>query len=309
MGFNLANSYVSPLRYPGGKGKLSNYVQLLFQYNRLTDGHYVEPYAGGASVALSLLFEEYASVVHINDYDYRVFAFWDSVLNETEELCQRIGETEVTVKSWHQQKEVQRNPEKYSKLEIGFSTFFLNRTNRSGILKAGIIGGLDQSGKWKIDARFNKEELIQRIKKVSKYRNRIKLYNDDAVDLTRKLSKSLPKQTLFYFDPPYYNKGKDLYINFYELADHQQIAQLIGRLENKYWLVSYDNHDIIKSLYSGFLQRTYQLNYHAGNAAQGTEIMIFSDNLIVPAMNNPIDRKELKHFNNNGLTAEWISQR
>src|SRR5690606_18341775 len=133
---------------------------LLIEYNLLTDGHYVEPYAGGASVALSLLFNEYVQKIHINDYDFRIYAFWECVLNQTDELCEKIIETDVTIETWEKQKEIQQAPNNYNNLEIGFSTFFLNRTNRSGILKAGVIGGKNQNGDWKIDARFNKEDLI-----------------------------------------------------------------------------------------------------------------------------------------------------
>lgn len=309
MGINLTTNYYSPLRYPGGKGKLSHYVQLLVKYNLLTDGHYVEPYAGGASVALSLLFNEFVRTVYINDFDHRIYSFWNSVLHETENFCEKIYETKVNIQSWQEQKEIQRHPENYSQLDVGFSTFFLNRTNRSGILKAGVIGGIQQNGKWKLDARFNKSDLVKRIKKISRYKQRIKLYNQDAVELTVKLDKELPRNTLFYFDPPYYNKGKDLYINFYEHADHQQIAQLISKLKNRYWLVSYDNDDDIKNLYRDFLQRTYELNYHAANATKGTEIMIYSNNLIVPDLLNPTDKKEIKLFNNNGLSANWINER
>ena len=107
MGINLNTNYYSPLRYPGGKGKLSHYVQLLIDYNLITDGHYVEPYAGGASVALALLFNEYVQNIHINDYDYRIYAFWDSVLNQTEQLCEKIIDTDITIQNWEKQKEIQ----------------------------------------------------------------------------------------------------------------------------------------------------------------------------------------------------------
>jgi len=309
MGINLTTNYYSPLRYPGGKGKLSYYIELLVEYNLLTDGHYVEPYAGGSSVALSLLFNEYVRTIHINDYDYRIYSFWHSVLFETESLCEKIYNTKISIENWMNQKEIQKNPDKYSLLEIGFSTFFLNRTNRSGILKAGVIGGKEQNGKWKLDARFNKENLIQRIKKISRFKNRIKLYNQDAVELSQQLSKTLPKKTLFYFDPPYYKKGKDLYINFYEHSDHLQISKLITKLTDKYWLVSYDNNDNIRSFYKSFLQRTYELNYHAANAAKGTEIMIYSDNLIVPELQNPLDKNEIKEIDTQGLSGNWIEKR
>lgn len=309
MGINLSTNYYSPLRYPGGKGKLSHYVQLLIDYNLLTDGHYVEPYAGGASVALSLLFNEYVQQIHINDYDFRIYSFWNCVINHTDQLCEKIEQTEISISNWEQQKIIQSNPEDYSTIEIGFSTFFLNRTNRSGILKAGVIGGKNQRGKWKIDARFNKQDLIQRIRKISRYKNRISIYNLDAVELTKKLDRQLPLKTLFYFDPPYYKKGKDLYINFYEHADHQEISQLIAKLNDRYWLVSYDNDINIRNLYQPFLQRTYELNYHAANASTGTEIMIYSHNLIVPEIHNPTNKTEIKKIDSIGLKGNWIEKR
>jgi len=309
MGINLNTNYYSPLRYPGGKGKLSHYIQLLIEYNLLTDGHYVESYAGGASVALSLLFNEYVQRIHINDYDFRIYAFWDCVINQTDDLCRKIIDTEINIQNWEKQKEIQSNPKNYNNLEIGFSTFFLNRTNRSGILKAGVIGGKCQSGQWKIDARFNKDDLIKRIKKISRFKNRISLYNLDAVELIRTLDKILPNKTLFYFDPPYYNKGKDLYINFYEHNHHQNISRLITELKDRFWLVSYDNNDNIRNFYKSFLQRTYELNYHAANAAKGTEIMIYSNNLIVPEIHNPANKYEIKRVDKLGLKANWIEKR
>lgn len=309
MGINLNTNHYSPLRYPGGKGKLSHYIQLLIQYNLINDGHYVEPYAGGASVALSLLFNEYVQHIHINDYDFRIYAFWDCVLNQTNEFCDKIIDTDINIKNWNKQKEIQRNPKNFNNLEIGFSTFFLNRTNRSGILKAGVIGGKDQNGNWKMDARFNKEDLIKRIKRIGRYKNRISIYNLDAVVLTKELDKKLPEKTLFYFDPPYYNKGKELYINFYEHSDHSEISQLITNLKKRFWVVSYDSDINIRNLYQPFLQRTYELNYHAGNASKGTEIMIYSNNLIVPEIHNPTNKFEIKKINSLGLKANWIQKR
>jgi Site-specific DNA methylase len=301
MGVNLTTNFYSPLRYPGGKGKLSFYIQLLFEYNLLTDGHYIEPYAGGASVSLALLFNEYASEIHINDYDYNVYCFWKSAIDRTEELCELIDSTPVNMETWRQQKEIQAKPSSHSQLKVGFSTFFLNRTNRSGILKAGVIGGNGQTGEWKIDARYNKSELINRITKIGRYKERINLYNLDAVELIKQLKSKLPKKSLYYFDPPYYKKGKELYINFYDHSDHVKVSSMIRSLKNKFWLVSYDNNEHIKELYSSFRQQVYDLNYHAHTANKGSEILIFSDNLLVPSLTNPTDKNQIKFFSQNGL--------
>jgi len=299
--------FYSPLRYPGGKGRLSDFIELLFKGNCLNGGHYVEPYAGGASIALSLLINEYASVAHINDFDYSVFCFWDSIINKPDEFCKKILDTSITVEEWKRQKYIQNNKQEFDSLEVGFSTFFLNRTNRSGILKGGIIGGLEQHGQWKIDARFNKTDLAKRIKRVSLYQNRIKLYNQDAVSLIPKIAAELPSNSLIYFDPPYYKKGRDLYINFYKHEDHEKIFNVINGLGDINWIVSYDNVKPIRDLYSKFRQTTFDINYHAGNASKGSEVFVFSDNLWVPEIENPTDKEKIKYYAQQSVYAMRVS--
>lgn len=271
--------FYSPLRYPGGKGKVSDFFKQIVKDNLLYDGIYVEPYAGGASVALSLLFNEYVSEVIINDIDKSIYGFWHSVLNKTEELCTLIKDTPLTVKEWDAQREIQRAKQRLSLLKVGFSTFYLNRTNRSGILNAGVIGGRDQTGNWKMDARYNKAELIKRIERIAQYKNKIKLYNKDAVALIKELRKTLPAKALFYCDPPYYIKGEELYLNFYNHQDHEAIASEISNVKKQRWIVTYDNVKPIRSLYSEYRKKKYSLNYSAAKAAKGEEVMIFSDNL------------------------------
>ena len=273
--------YYSPLRYPGGKGKVADYFKQVFKDNLLYDGVYVEPYAGGASVALTLLFNEYASKIIINDIDKSIYSFWYSILNETEELCQLIQDTPVDISNWEKQKQIQNKKEQESLLNVGFSTFFLNRTNRSGIIKAGVIGGKNQTGNYLIDARYNKIDLIRRIKRIANYKNKIQLFNSDAVALVKTLRNSLPSKSLFYFDPPYYIKGKDLYLNFYNYEDHKAITDEIKNIKDQKWIVTYDNVKPICELYDSFRQVEYSLNYSASKASKGREVMIFSENLFI----------------------------
>ena len=286
--------YYSPLRYPGGKGKIADFIKVIFKKNLLYDGCYVEPFAGGASVAIELLVQEYATEIFINDIDYSIYCFWYSVLNYTEELCQLIANTRVNVNEWHKQKYIQTNQAEFNVLDIGFSTFFLNRTNRSGILKGGIIGGKNQSGKWKIDARFNKNDLIHRIKKIALYKNRIHLYNDDALVFLDKTLSFFPENTLIYFDPPYYKNGKNLYTNFYTHDDHVAISEYLKSLYNYYWILTYDNTPEILNLYHEFNYKIFQISYTAGRANFGKEIMVFSKKLKVPVDINPTERKIIK---------------
>jgi len=182
---------------------------------------------------------------------------------------------------WIKQKKIQKEKNKHSLLKVGFSTFFLNRTNRSGILNAGIIGGRQQTGKWKIDARYNKSVLINRIERIALYKNKFELHNSDAIELVRDLLKTLPAKTLFYFDPPYYLKGKGLYLNYYGDKDHQQIATEISKVNKQKWILTYDNVQPIKQLYNNYRQVKYTLNYSAAKANKGEEVMIFSNNIYI----------------------------
>lgn len=281
----------TPLRYPGGKGKLTDFLKMIFEKNDLLDGHYVEPYAGGAGIALNLLTHSYASCIHLNDLNPAVFAFWHSVINQPEELCRAIRDVDVTIEEWHRQKAVLKNPENYTPLEVGFSTFFLNRTNRSGIIWGGVIGGKNQDGPWKLNARFNKDDLIRRIEKIALYRSRIRLYNLDAAELIKTVLPTLPEKTLIYLDPPYYVKGQGLYENHYLHDDHVNIANLVKKQITHPWIVSYDHAPEIVEMYQGCPTITYGINYSAQNRYEGAEAMFFSKTLVIPDVKNPANLK------------------
>lgn len=270
----------SPLRYPGGKGRLTQYVVDLIEMNGLAGGHYVEPYAGGAGIAISLLYLEYASHIHLNDLNRSVHAFWRSVIDNPEELCKRIRDTRVTMAEWKRQKTIQ-SAKDVDTLSLGFSTFFLNRTNRSGIIDGGVIGGKEQSGNWKLDARFNKSDLIKRIAKIASYAPRISVYNMDASAFISGPLKKVPRSALVYLDPPYYLKGDQLYENHYEHEDHKAIALLVAKIRQR-WIVSYDNAEPIRKFYSAFRQQTFGLHYSAQTRYKGSEVMVFSDTLKTP---------------------------
>lgn len=279
-------AFNTPLRYPGGKGKLTAFIKLLFEQNQLLDGHYVEPYAGGAGIAINLLLLEYASCIHLNDLNPSIYAFWHSVINEPEELCKRITDADVTMEEWYRQKAVQ-TADSPSLIELGFSTFFLNRTNRSGIILGGVIGGKAQAGTWKLNARFNKKDLCKRIQSIAMYASRIRLYNLDAAALIQDVLPNLPKKTLVYLDPPYYEKGQDLYENHYFHEDHLTIAKQVREKIELPWVVSYDHTPKIMAMYEGCPTITYGINYSAQDRYKGAEAMFFSDKLVIPDVQNP----------------------
>jgi DNA adenine methylase len=285
--------HFTPLRYPGGKAKLAAYVKRLMKDNRLLDGEYVEPYAGGAAIALELLFHEYVSRIHINDVSKSVHAFWNSVLNNTEAFCRLVMKTPLTVPQWDKQKQIIEHPADHDSLALGFATFFLNRTNRSGILNGGIIGGRDQTGPWKIDARYNAKELVRRVEQIAAMSSRIKLTRQDALRFLTAGVAKWPKETLIYLDPPYYVKGRDLYYDFYAPEDHAHIAGFMNAsVTRQQWIVSYDNVKPIRDLYSGARHVIYNIGYSARSPSQGSEVMFFGSGLKVPPLIGPIQMTE-----------------
>lgn len=274
--------HYSPLRYPGGKNKLAPFIAKLCLDNNVKE-HYVEPYAGGASVALFLLLRRYVKRITINDKDRSIYALWYSILHHTDKLCRLIEECDITVQTWQKQRAIQHKKNKVGLLELGFSTLFLNRTNRSGILTGGIIGGVSQDGDYKIDCRFNKADIISRIQLIASKKKQIRLCNKDAMDLIRELSVSpAHKGTIVYFDPPYYYKASSLYLNHYKGEDHTNVSAEIKRLENIHWIVSYDNVEEISQLYGEFTKKEYSFKHTAYEVREGKELLFFSPNLVLP---------------------------
>lgn len=285
--------HYSPLRYPGGKNKLSTFLAKLCIDNNI-NGHYVEPYSGGASVALFLLLEGYVSKITINDKDRSIYAFWHSVLNKTKQLCELIENTEITIEEWRKQKEIQLNKNKADLLELGFSTFFLNRTNRSGIISAGVIGGIEQNGNYLMDCRFNKQDLIQRINLIAKKKKSIRLYKKDAIKLIEKIqSEAIDENVIFYFDPPYYLKASSLYMNHYQEYDHKEVSDKIKSIQKIKWIVSYDNVPEINKLYLGISKKEYSFKHTVYNSRDGQEVLFFSHNINQPQIEdwNPLKFK------------------
>lgn len=273
----------SPLRYPGGKTCLYDLLADILRLNGLELGHYVEPYAGGCGLALSLLFGGHVSDIHVNDLDRSIWAFWYSVLNHTNELIELVSRTPVTIEEWHRQREIQRNANTAPVSDLAFSTFFLNRTNRSGVIKgAGVIGGLSQTGNYKIDCRFNREELARRIRRIAKYKSRIHLTNLDAVAFLKKSERELPDNTFYCIDPPYFIKGSSLYTNFYGPSEHKTVADAVLNLSHK-WIVTYDYAEEIRSLYSKRRQFIFNINYSIQTKRVGSELLIASKRLQLPS--------------------------
>lgn len=278
----------SPLRYPGGKSVFSPYFSDLMEQNGLKSRRYFEPFAGGAGVALGLLSSNIASEAILNDADYHIYCFWTSVLNENERFLEEIQNATLSIKEWQKQRMIYYKPEKYSIFEIGFSTFYLNRCNRSGILAgAGPIGGYKQKGEWRLDARFNKDNLMTRIEGVGTLKDRIFIENMDAIIFLRKcLPRGRGRENVFvYIDPPYVSAGNRLYLNFYSDKDHRKLASYLLKQANLKWVVTYDDTLLIRELYSSCRRWLFYLGYSLQSKQKGKELLITPDWLLLPNRN------------------------
>jgi DNA adenine methylase len=272
----MSNSF-SPLRYPGGKQILFPALRRLIELNGLSGCTYVEPYAGGAGAALALLYGEHVDRLKLNDADLAIYSFWKSILHETDSFLRLLHETPLTVDEWKIQRGIYAAREKVSALKLGFATFYLNRCNRSGIIaNAGVIGGLDQTGNWKMDARFNRKELARRICRTALYNDRIEIYNLDAIQfLEREVNIPETKCPSFvYLDPPYYAKGSQLYLSYYSANDHAILAKYLQQKAKFPWVLTYDDASEIRTLYSKLRVIPFSLRYSASTSRTGSEVLI-----------------------------------
>ena len=272
---------ISPLRYPGGKAKLYDYVRKILEENSLLGQTYVEPFAGGAGLALKLLFEKDVKKIVINDLDRAIYAFWYCVLNYPDELCKFINDVPLNVDEWNRQRQVYLNQEEYDLLTLGKATFYLNRTNVSGVISGGVIGGQEQTGNYLIDARFNKTDLIKRILNIAADSNKIEISNLDVLDFLESDVLKKHHKTFVNFDPPYVEKGGQLYKNSFKESDHTELRNAIKRCGRK-WIVTYDVCELTENLYSNFRKSYIDINYSVNKTRKAKELIVFSNNLVLP---------------------------
>ncbi|MDD5680199.1 MAG: DNA adenine methylase [Candidatus Omnitrophica bacterium] len=272
--------FYSPLRYPGGKTRLSCLLEKVIKKNfpknvKIT---LIEPYAGGAGASLKLLLSGKVDKIIINDMDRSIFSFWKIVVSDTDFLINKIKNTNININEWRKQKKIYSNPLSATK-ELAFATLFLNRTNRSGIIEGGPIGGMDQSGSWNVGARFTKDTIIKRLEKIKEFKDKIKVKNIDGITLLKQLEQNKKRNTYFVLlDPPYYQKGKSLYLNHYVDKDHKKLSKLLEKSPLK-WVMTYDDVSYIQNLYNNFKKRNFVVNHSAFEARRGKEILIFSNNV------------------------------
>lgn len=282
----IISGFFSPLRYPGGKTRLAGFL-----FNELSENFsedekiiLVEPYAGGAGASLKLLFSGKVDKIIINDLDKAIFSFWKTAVANTDFLINEIKKVNININEWKKQKQIY-NSSSSTIDQLGFATLFLNRTNRSGIIEGGMIGGIEQSGYWKMKDRFTKDTIITRLEKIKEFKNRITVRNIDGITLLKQLEKNKCKNRYFIFlDPPYYQKGKSLYLNYYIAKDHQKLLESLEKSSLK-WVTTYDDVSYIQNLYQKMKQDKFTLNHSAFKSKRGREIVIFSNNITQVAIN------------------------
>lgn len=272
---------VTPLRYPGGKGRLTAFLRHVLAANNLGNATYIEPYAGGAGAALAMLTAGDVDSIVINDLDPAIHAFWFSAVHRNRELYARVSECEVSLEEWHRQREIYKRRDTTNLLELGFATLYLNRTNRSGVLNAGVIGGQSQSGTYRVGSRFYRETLLNRLNILNSLSGRITVTNFDGTALIERYAGL--DSSFFYIDPPYFDKGSFLYMNSFIDKDHARLAQILQENRQVPWVLTYDDAPQIRDLFSSFRVDTYALKYSAHKAELKQELIIFSDDLVVPA--------------------------
>lgn len=265
---------LSPLRYPGGKAALAGLFADLIDELGIARPTYVEPYAGGAGAGIALLKQGLVDRLVVNDFDPAVHAFWRSITAETESFVELVETAPLTIPEWLRQREIYRAADESDQLALGFALFYLNRTNRSGILKGGVIGGLAQTGNYKIDARFNRQTLLDRIRSIGELAHKITVSDLDGRTVISKYASD--PSVFMYIDPPYVRAGERLYMNAFEYRDHAALADVVKQIDGAHWLMTYDTSPVIERLYADQYQCRYELNYSARHPGLADELMIAS---------------------------------
>lgn len=265
---------LSPLRYPGGKAALAGFFADIIDTLEADHARYIEPYAGGAGAGIALLREGVVEELVINDIDPAVHAFWKSAVSDNENLVDMVASVPLTIAEWRRQREIYRSRDDQDSLRLGFAFFFLNRTNRSGILNAGVIGGQRQEGKYRIDARFNRETLIERLTAIGDMADQITVSDLDGRTVIQRFA--LDNQSFMYIDPPYVQAGSQLYLNAFDGRDHTALAAIVKAIEGAHWLMTYDMAPLIERLYREYFQCRLELTYSARHPGRAEELLVAS---------------------------------
>ena len=274
----MATTY-TPIRYPGGKTKLYPEIRAILEMNDLLGHPYAELFAGGAGLAIKLLLKGDVSSIVINDYDRAVYCMWDAIVNHVEEMCEFIDSAVLDIETWKKMRDMYQDHDGVGDFELGKAAFYLNRTNVSGILSGGVIGGLEQTGNYKMDVRFNRKTLKKKVMDIAARRGDIEVTRLDAEDF---IHDRMGDSELFaYLDPPYVQKGPGLYRSAFDEAKHRSLARKVGDARSK-WVVTYDADKLIDDIYGDYERGDLEISYTANVKTVGREKIILGPGLNWP---------------------------
>ena len=287
---NVLPATKSILRYPGGKTQLSGFVKNLLKLNHLNHPVYCEPFCGGAGIAFQLLLNHDVDAIVLNDYDVAIYSIWNASIFESEKFISMIQNTKVDLEEWERQHRIYeelKNENVYS-FELGFAAFFLNRTNHSGILKGGPIGGVHQKSKYRLDCRYNKEALIKKIEKMAGLKDKISLFHMDGINFIKDvIQREVDSNWFIFFDPPYVGQGKFLYKNNLTIDDHRKLSEEIQKVHGN-WITTYDIDQDIFQFYQNSRRFKYKLNYSASIKRNQYELLFSSPETKMESCGNVI---------------------
>ncbi|MGV0376296.1 MULTISPECIES: DNA adenine methylase [Corynebacterium] len=273
----------TPLRYPGGKSQLRPVVKSLIDRSSTDFAEYIEPFCGGSGIAMDLLLNKTVERVWINDLDQGIYSFWHALVAEPDRLMRWIEDVPLTMTEWNRQREIIEGSENVSGYDfnLGAAYFFMSRTNRSGVIRGGVIGGKEQKGRYKLDCRFNKTRLLGLVRAISSESDRIRVTNLNGLDVVTKpvFPDTQPESCLVYADPPYVQKAEGLYMNFFEESDHVKLSYGLKNSLFPYWFATYDDDPLIRRLYSDHDPENINVTYSAQVKRRAAELLIMSAQL------------------------------
>jgi DNA adenine methylase len=207
-------STLSPFRYPGGKSALRSKIIRWIRELGYRPQHFLEPFAGGASVGLAVAELDLADHVTLVERDPEVAAVWNVVLNGSAgALANRIRQFVLTNKSARET----LDGKEQDLVSRAFRCLLLNRISRGGIMAPG-AGWLNygEAGKG-IHSRWYPQTLAKRIEAIHCLRNKLTFRCGDGLETLRNFS-SKP-HTVAFVDPPYVVNGRGAGLRLYRYCD------------------------------------------------------------------------------------------
>ena len=286
---------VTPLRYPGGKTWLLDYVKAFARFHKLSSTTIVEPYGGSASISVGLIRSQLVTDATVCERDPLIVAFWNVAIHRNEELIEYLSSLEINMETWYGLRRYLdlEKTNLQNELEAAGAFLFFNRTNYSGIIKGGPLGGKKQLSKYKLNCRFNKGRIADKIRSLKALEDKLKIIQIDGLEYMKNHALQSPDNVFFYVDPPYYGAGKDLYRFYFTDFDHQQLSAFLTGTEIP-WLLSYDDAEFIRNLYQKKSNLPVYTDYQSGHLRRGVKELLISNYVIPPASPNVTIDKQTK---------------